>query len=701
MQAGAFSGRSQTIWGMLSFSMVLLSVLLLFAPHIQSEADPTRSTIIYIGSVEGEGSDGDILLAGYGWYRCNFTLIDWIGDVDEVKVIMDLMGEREDLFDYVPSQDNLTVLDPAGLISVREPLIILEHGTNLTFTFKIWVHLNWSSDRSDEVTLIPRVYSNSTPLDLDSPNLLRFRVHGKLRPLSERIDVLDSRGNEVNMGGTVRSGSTVLVSGISFEYEDSQNRFSGMKPDPGELKVGILSDGKLFNATYQNGGFNAEVDVPQMESGEVELSISVDGVRGDWLYDVSNWAFTLLLDGIGPKIDMLQPTFTRKEPDTEFQWNISLKDRPKASDVLVNGSSVSYRVWTSSGNWTPWIKAEPVMSDRSIFVTGSAVGQEGSGNTLIQFTAEDELGNVNVSEIFGVWINVAPVLEVPVDFDGMVLLDNQSLDLEGEDFASDEDGDLLQYNWYLDNSDALSTLSYFRKPLFDVEPGEHVITLEVSDGVETVKTNFTITVKKAPRIVDERTWFEKFRDDDNFFIYVGAAGSVILFLILVFLILFISRKVRERSRDDFVIDENNTLDRTQAEETARRILESMSASEAAQFDMDSEAQVEENDFDFDYNLYEVLGVDPNAPEEEIKKKYRKLAAFYHPDRVQMHGEVPLEDAREHMVKVNKAKEILLDPEMRAMYDEYLSDIDFVMDDSGFEKGNEEEEGEEEETDMWD
>jgi hypothetical protein len=64
--------------------------------------------------------------------------------------------------------------------------------------------------------------------------------------------------------------------------------------------------------------------------------------------------------------------------------------------------------------------------------------------------------------------------------------------------------------------------------------------------------------------------------------------------------------------------------------------------------------------------YAVLGVSRNATDAEIKSAYRELVAKYHPDR---HGGNPLEDlAAAKMAEINRAYEILSNPDRRADYD---------------------------------
>ena len=65
------------------------------------------------------------------------------------------------------------------------------------------------------------------------------------------------------------------------------------------------------------------------------------------------------------------------------------------------------------------------------------------------------------------------------------------------------------------------------------------------------------------------------------------------------------------------------------------------------------------------DYYEVLGVNRDASEEEIKKAYRKLAMKHHPDR---NPDNP--KAEEHFKEAKTAYEILSDAQKRTAYDQY-------------------------------
>jgi len=64
-------------------------------------------------------------------------------------------------------------------------------------------------------------------------------------------------------------------------------------------------------------------------------------------------------------------------------------------------------------------------------------------------------------------------------------------------------------------------------------------------------------------------------------------------------------------------------------------------------------------------LYEIMGLQPNATESDIRKAYRKLALTHHPDR----GGDP-----EQFKELTKAYETLTDPQQRAIYDQ-VGDVD--------------------------
>lgn len=67
------------------------------------------------------------------------------------------------------------------------------------------------------------------------------------------------------------------------------------------------------------------------------------------------------------------------------------------------------------------------------------------------------------------------------------------------------------------------------------------------------------------------------------------------------------------------------------------------------------------------NYYDILGVDKNASEKDIKTKYRKLAVKYHPDKNKGNKE-----AEEKFKEISEAYETLSDQNKRKLYDQQLN-----------------------------
>ncbi len=66
------------------------------------------------------------------------------------------------------------------------------------------------------------------------------------------------------------------------------------------------------------------------------------------------------------------------------------------------------------------------------------------------------------------------------------------------------------------------------------------------------------------------------------------------------------------------------------------------------------------------DYFEVLGVDKNATDEDLKKAFRKLAKKYHPDA----NPDNKEEAEKKFKEVNEAYEVLSDKQKRQMYDQF-------------------------------
>jgi hypothetical protein len=184
----------------------------------------------------------------------------------------------------------------------------------------------------------------------------------------------------------------------------------------------------------------------------------------------------------------------------------------------------------------------------------------------------------------------------------------------------------------------------------NVPPGMYTVII-IMDGYEELSREVRIESGATTDLEDLK--IKESGGDSPILVLIAAIGAVLIILILAFSI-FIRKRRRRNSGEEFYVLEGASTD-------------------------EDPIEGEDEDFEIEYfdgtqNYYQLLGVEDNATQLEIKKAYRKLAAMYHPDRMAARGEeMELDEVADLIRDINDAKTVLLDPLRRQMYDMSLLD----------------------------
>ncbi|MFO8052271.1 MAG: J domain-containing protein [Thermoplasmatota archaeon] len=681
--------RRSLVAGVFLLLLMLSPAITLLNTTVEGVPEPAREVVSYNAAIDTDVPEEHICLAGHRWFQLDLVFHDLYGrNISMVGIDLRADADTTRVLTFDVLSEELEQTSLWGQLDIKNGVVGVQDMRNITFSVQLFFHLNWTFDRSFALT--SSLILNGTAPSMDTAEVLEIKVHGGMEPFP--VTVQGPSGEEITESRPMRPNSSIYFNDIRFKYYHPVYDVSSYSPLPEEVLPVIILEDREWAAEWNGSSYSAQARLPLQKEGKVSFEMYISNITEEWQTKVDLWKFVVDLDGLPPQIKLKSPLV--KVLDPQFQWSVEIIDRPAPGDYFVDGSSLEYRVY-KGGMWGPWSDVSPLDDAQSLTFIGTAEGERGN-STRLQFRVSDVLGNTGtsdpMSEDFVIEINIAPTLDIPGDLDGKEYWDDQTISINGYDLVSDPDDDNLDFEWFMDDEERpISTSNNLTKNLFNEQPGEHTLTVRVQDpsGGEDEAT-FGFVLNMVPEQEDETSIMDVLTD--SLFLTIAIPILVlIVFGILVIIIIVVSKRFKKG--DDFVINEGSAINSSQAEEMANRIREIYEEKEvySATFsEDDAHISNDEGKFDFDYDLYEVLGVEKGADVKDIKRAYRKLAAFYHPDRIATQPDIDPEEAAEEMIRVNKAKEFLLNPELRADYDEYISDMDFSF-----------EIGEDEEDEDWD
>ena len=150
---------------------------------------------------------------------------------------------------------------------------------------------------------------------------------------------------------------------------------------------------------------------------------------------------------------------------------------------------------------------------------------------------------------------------------------------------------------------------------------------------------------------------------ESYQIIIFASAATLIIGILIFLARHsIIRKKTDYDTDDWVSKKNRDYEKYHSEWMNDEISFERKGKNKLSDEEFQKSLLHKNLPDY----YTVLGVQKNASQDELKRKFRLLAKEWHPDRRQSNN------AEEKMAQINTAYEVLSNLKRRKMYDQHFS-----------------------------
>jgi len=212
-------------------------------------------------------------------------------------------------------------------------------------------------------------------------------------------------------------------------------------------------------------------------------------------------------------VDPWAPTYGTFSPDPDLlndHGEISVLQSISDQGTGVNADLLEMRIKApSDGEWTTWAVVD--VGDSAMSIEALIDVDLPEGESLIQFRCWDLAGNGPViSDEHIVRVNSRPVVVVLSPANGADYGPYDEVWLDGTPTHDPDEEDLLSYLWISDKDSALGTAPRVHSPI--LSPGVHLITFQVTDGVEghEVIVVINITVAPEPSTVqddDGTSWF--------------------------------------------------------------------------------------------------------------------------------------------------------------------------------------------------